>query len=90
MKKILLVIYDPSIENQILDDRIKSLGPSFVFWRNHWFVETNLSSKEVYQRISANEFETASIIIVELSSEKRKYYGRMNTALWDWFKSIEE
>ena len=90
MKKILLVIYDPSIENQILDDRIKSLGPSFVFWRNHWFVETNLSSKEVYQRISANEFETASIIIVELSSEKRKYYGRMNTALWDWLKSIEE
>ena len=63
MKKIILVIYDPSLDSDILRDRIKSLGPNYTFWGNHWFVETQYTTKEVYEKISANEFETNSMLL---------------------------
>ncbi len=48
----------PQLSNlEVLHDRIKSLGRSYVFWNNHWLVETKLTAKEVYNKISANEFE---------------------------------
>ena len=30
-----LIIYDPSLDSEILRDRIKSLGESYSFWNNH-------------------------------------------------------
>lgn len=87
MKKIILVIYDPSLDSDILRDRIKSLGPNYTFWGNHWFVETQYTTKEVYEKISANEFETNSILVIEMSKDTYNYYGRMNTSLWDWLKT---
>lgn len=86
MKKIILVIYDLSLDSDILRDRIKSLGSNYTFWGNHWFVETSLTTKEVYEKLSTNEFKTTSILVVELSKNSSYYYGRMNTSLWDWFK----
>lgn len=88
MKKIILVIYDPSLDSDILRDRIKSLGPNYTFWGNHWFVETTYTTKEVYKKISANEFESNSILVIEmLKDSSQSYYGRMNTTLWDWLKN---
>lgn len=87
MKNILLIIYDKAIDSQILCDRIKSLGPNYQFWDNHWFVETQLDAKKVYKQISTGEYEQASIIVMELSRSQINYYGRMNTSLWDWLKS---
>lgn len=87
MKKIILVIYDPSLDSDILRDRIKSLGPNYTFWGNHWFVETSYSTKEVYEKISANGFETNAILVIEMSKDTYNYYGRMNTSLWDWLKT---
>lgn len=86
MKKIILVIYDPAIDSDILRDRIKSLGRNYTFWGNHWFVETQYTTKEVYKKISANEFETSSILVIEMSNDNNNYYGRMNTSLWEWLK----
>jgi hypothetical protein len=87
MKKIILVIYDPSLDSDILRDRIKSLGPNYTFWGNHWFVETQYTTKEVYEKISANEFKTNSILVIEMSKYMYNYYGRMNASLWDWLKT---
>ena len=87
MKKIILVIYDPAIDNDILEDRIKSLGPNYTFWGNHWFIETTFTTKDVYEKLSSNEFEEVSILVVELSKNTLNYYGRMNTSLWDWLKN---
>ncbi|MDD2495045.1 MAG: hypothetical protein PHE29_07625 [Tissierellia bacterium] len=87
MKKIILVIYDPSLDSDILRDRIKFLGPNYTFWGNHWLIQTTLTTKDVYVKISTNEFETTSILVVELSKETLNYYGRMNTSLWDWLKN---
>lgn len=87
MKKIILVIYDPSLDSDILRDRIKSLGPNYTFWGNHWFVETSYTTKQVYEKISADEFQTNSILVIEMSKDTYNYYGRMNTSLWDWLKT---
>lgn len=87
MKKIILVIYDPSLDSDILRDRIKSLGPNYTFWGNHWFVETSYTTKQVYEKISANEFQTNAILVIEMSKDTYNYYGRMNTSLWDWLKT---
>ena len=82
MNKI-LITYDPSFSNEILNDRIRNVGRSFNFYRNQWVVETEMTSKQVYERLSAGEFESLTMLVVEISDTN--YYGRMNTALWDWF-----
>lgn len=87
MKKIILVIHDPSIDSDILKDRIKSLGSNYTFWGNHWFIETTYTTKEVYEKLSIEEFETTSLLVIELSQNDYNYWGRMNTSLWDWLKS---
>lgn len=86
MKRIILVIYDPSLDSDILKDRIKTLGSNYTFWGNHWLVETTFTTKEVYQKLSAGEFETTSLIVIEMTTASGSYYGRMNTSLWDWLK----
>lgn len=86
MKKIILIIYDPKLDSEILKDRIKSLGPNYTFWGNHWLVETTSNPKDIYEKISVDGFETKSILVVELSIKDKNYYGRMNTTLWSWLK----
>ncbi len=85
-KKIILVIYDPSLDSDILRARIKSLGPSYTFWDNHWFVKTSLTTDEIYKKVSDEEFKTTALLVVELSENQNSYYGRMNPSLWEWFK----
>lgn len=88
MKKIMLIIYNPSIESDVLKDRIKSLGPSYVFWDNHWLVETTYKAEEVYDKISVDGFEKKSIIILEVSNKiSEGYWGIMDKSLWAWMKS---
>lgn len=87
MKKIILIVYNPALDSDILRDRIKSLGPNYTFWGNHWFVETQSSPKEVYKKISADGFETSSLLVIEMSQNQGNYYGRMNTSLWEWLKN---
>ena len=90
MKRILLIIHNPSLDSDILRDRIKSLGSNYTFWGNHWLVETTYTTKEVYEKISANEFALESMLVIEMSDDANNYYGRMNTSLWDWFKKTSK
>lgn len=87
MKNILLIIFDPLLDSRILQDRIRTLGPSFIFWGNHCFVETELDPKQVYERISVDQYASSSMIAIKMSKEHINYYGRMNTDLWDWLKA---
>ncbi len=57
MKKVFLVIHELGIINDVLKDRIRSLGRSYVFWNNHWLVETDLTAEEIYHRIACDIFE---------------------------------
>ena len=88
MKKIILVIYDSSIENDVLKDRIKTLGRSYVFWNNHWLVETNLTAEEAYHKITDDGFENQSIFISVINNKPSEgYWGMMNKTLWSWLKN---
>lgn len=83
MRKI-LITFDPLFSSDILNDRIRNLGRSFNFYKNQWVVETRLTPKEVYDRLSAGGFENLTIFVMDITGSA--YYGRMNTSLWDWMK----
>lgn len=86
--KIYLIIYDPSLESDILKDRIQLMGlSSYSFWNNNCFIQTEMTTKEVYNYISKGGFETASILVIEMSTEDLSYYGRMDPKLWEWLQS---
>lgn len=84
MHKI-LITFDPSFSSDILNDRIRNLGRSFNFYKNQWIVETMLTPKDVYDRLSVGGFENLTIFVIDINSSA--YYGRMNTSLWDWMNS---
>lgn len=84
MKNILIIVCDPNINTDLLNDRIHQLGPTYTFWGNHWLLETDMSSKDVYNKISEPYYGDASLFIMPLTSRDHSYYGRMKTSLWDW------
>ena len=88
---ILLIIFNKDIENlEIFKDRIKGLGDTFYIFDNMVFAETDSSTKEVYDRISANEYEQSSMLILYVRNEMLGFWGRMNTKLWTWLDEREE
>lgn len=88
MKKVFLVIYESSIVNDVLKDRIKSLGRSYVFWNNHWLIETTLTAEEIYHKIADNGFEKQAFFISEIKNKPSEgYWGIMNKTLWKWLKN---
>jgi len=88
---IQLIIYNKEIENpNVFNDRIKALGDTFYIFDNIVFVETDYSTKDVYERISANEYESTSMLILNVRNEMLGFWGRMNTKLWTWLDEKEE
>lgn len=83
MRKIYIIIISPELNNEKFIERIKMLGSNYIFWNNHWLVSSTESSKEIYQKLSADEFNRASIFVSEININN--YFGRMNTTLWEWF-----
>ncbi len=82
MKKIYLIQTKIS-DNQAFDVRIKSFGSWIKYLDNSWMIETTLTAKEVYDKLSIG-FENDIMFIVELN--KTNYWGRMNSNVWDYLK----
>lgn len=82
MKKIYIIIVSPELNNDKIRERIKMIGSNYIFWDNHWLVSSSETAKEIYQRLSAEEFNLASIFVSEMNINN--YFGRMNTTLWEW------
>lgn len=88
---ILLIIFNNDIENpDVFKDRIKALGDTFYIFDNIVFVETDSSTKDVYDKISSNEYEQNSMLILHIRNEMLGFWGRMNTKLWTWLSEKEE
>lgn len=88
---ILLIIFNNDIENpDVFKDRIKALGDTFYIFDNIVFVETDSSTKEAYDKISSNEYEQSSMLILHIRNEMLGFWGRMNTKLWTWLSEKEE
>ena len=84
----LIIIYDVSIESDILINRIKSLGDNYVFWGNHWLVKTNYNAQEAYEKIVTNGYEGKSIFLARIDNRiSIGYWGIMNKTLWEWLKN---
>lgn len=86
MSNILLVMYRNKIENvNLLKDRINSLGDTlYIFEDSAAFVETELNVQETYDKISQNDFETASILILTINNIPFGFWGRMPVEVWNW------
>ena len=88
---ILLIIFNNDIENpDVFKDRLKALGDTFYIFDNIVFVETDSSTQEVYNKISSNEYEQSSMLILHIRNEMFGFWGRMNTKLWTWLAEKEE
>lgn len=91
MNKVYIIIISDEYNTEIIRDRIKSIGQNYVFWDNHWLVESPESAKDIYHKLSADGYEKASIFISELNLTRvGSYYGRMKTGLWDWIKASKK
>ena len=83
MKKQYLIQYKITTDD-IVANRIKAITSSWIkYFDNSWLIESTLTPKEIYERISLSSDEF-SVIIIEVN--KTSYYGRMNTKVWDWLK----
>lgn len=85
----ILITYNPSLDSEILKDRIKSLGDYYNFWNNHWIVKTKDGVKEVYNKLSRSPLEKELILVVKFSKYKEGCFGRMNTRLWKWLYQVD-
>ncbi|MEZ4809617.1 MAG: hypothetical protein R2819_04595 [Allomuricauda sp.] len=82
MKKTYLI--QTSIKNnEVFNNRIKSLGPWMRYFSDNWLVQSSLSAQDIYNLLSIGN-EKESIFIIELN--KSNYWGRMNTEVWDYLK----
>ena len=79
-------MYRNNIENvNLLKDRIKSLGDTlYIFEDSAAFVETELNVQETYDKISQNDFESASILILTINNIPFGFWGRMPVEVWNW------
>lgn len=83
MKKTYLIQYNIAEEDNF-NLRIKSLGNWTKYFNDNWLVESELSAKEIYEKLS-KDFEDKSIFVLEVNITN--YWGRMNTKLWDFLKT---
>jgi hypothetical protein len=83
MKKVYLIQYNVA-DNTLFEGRIKSLGEWVKYFSDNWIVASELTAKQIYDKL-AEGLPNKQILIIELSS--RNYYGIMNTKIWDFIKS---
>lgn len=80
--KIYLIQYS-EYDNSIFENRVKSLGDWVKYFSHNWIVASDLTAKEIYQKIT-DGYDNKSLLIIEIKSSN--YYGRMNTSVWDFIK----
>lgn len=82
MKKIYLIQFKSS-DSLAFESKVKAIGSWVKYFDDNWIVETTLSAKEIYDKISVGN-EDKSIFIIQLDASN--YWGRMNSKLWDYLK----
>ena len=79
------ITYSENIEKaQLLKDRIKQYGDYFNFLDNNWFVYSNDSAQDIYNKLSKGEFEDDLILVMAV--DLKDYWGRLTGDVWDWLK----
>lgn len=84
---IYLITYDlksPGQDYSALYKAIKSLGDNRHDLESIWFVDTNLSSKEIHEVIRPSMDKGDTVFITKVNSG---YHGHANKDLWTWLTS---
>ena len=81
MKKIFYISFDKPLLDVATDKKIKDMGPWFRYFGNNWLLETELSEKQIYDRLQTigNEFR---ILIIEINIKSS--WGWMPKDAWTW------
>lgn len=82
MKKVYLIQFNSS-DSLAFENKVKSLGSWIKYFGDNWIVETTLSAKEIYDKLTVGS-DDKSIFIIQLDTSN--YWGRMNSKLWDYLK----
>jgi hypothetical protein len=82
MDRIYLIQYNMS-EDSVIINRIKALGNWVQYFGKSWIVKSNLTAKDIYEKLCV-DYEKESFIIFEINASQ--YWGRMDTKIWDWLK----
>ena len=80
MKKIYLIQYSIEEDSKIRE-RIKLFGTWMSYFPRSWIIESELTAKEIYEKISVDH-EKDRILIMELN--KNNYWGVMPKEAWEW------
>lgn len=84
---VYLITYDlksPGQDYSALHKAIKALGDHRHDLESVWFVDTNLSAKEIQSSIRPVMDANDTMFITKVSSG---YYGHADKALWPWLSS---
>lgn len=87
---IIFVVINKSVPESnvaILRDRVKSLGKSFELDDNHIFVQTELSTNKVHEKITGTDLEESSVLELLVQNTELGTWGRAKAGLWEWLKS---
>ncbi len=89
---ILLIIHQSDAqERDKLNARIEAYSDSSYFISdNIVIVKTTFSTKDLYEKITEEDFETTQILIVFFSNEYLGFWGRMNAQLWRWLEQNQD
>ena len=82
MSRIYIIQYDVK-EDSVIKDRIKTLGTWMNYFPKSWVIESDLTAKQIYDKISV-DYEKDRFFIMELN--KNNYWGVMPKEAWDWIK----
>jgi hypothetical protein len=70
-------------------DALKALSTKYIhFIENSWFIESELTASEIYNKLKIELFEQDQIFIVEITNVTN-YSGFFVTSAWKWLKGEE-
>jgi hypothetical protein len=86
MKKLYIIQYDIK-EDQKMVERIKTLGSWMKYFPQSMIVQTSLSPKEIYEKLTV-DYPNTRILIFRLDNERNsnRYYGWLPNDAWEWLK----
>ena len=81
-----IIIFDKElVGNQVFQDRINRLGDSFYLLDgNIVLLKSESTVREIYSSISAEEFSTKLMMVMQI--DRTNYFGYMQSNLWGWLK----
>ena len=90
MRKIYLIILGPSVDKNLLIQRIRDLGDVYIVYGNNVFVSSTLNTaQDVYNAIVTAGMEDQTSVIRDLGSQPG-YWGYTKKELWTWINEHSE